>query len=346
MKRRTFLWKSLSAIGAAAVSFNGISRTRNPEERDKIISVNGILEPESMGFTLSHEHLLVDFSGAAVYDPDAWDRDKVMKIMLPYLSEIKKYGCRTFVDCTPEFLGRDPLLLKELSRISGLNILTNTGLYGASDNKYLPEYAFRESAGELAQRWIREFREGIAGTGIRPGFIKIGVNNQSLSEVHKKLVEAAAMTHLQTGLTIASHTGGAIPAFEEILVLREQGVDPSAFIWVHAQMEHDPDNWIKAAVEGTWISLDGVSADKTGDYVSWLTELKNRGLLKKVLVSHDAGWYTPGQVNGGSIRGFTDVFEHLIPALREDGFNENDLDQIFVRNPARALRIKVRQAGN
>jgi phosphotriesterase-related protein len=159
-------------------------------------------------------------------------------------------------------------------------------------------------------------------------------------------VEAAAMTHLQTGLTIASHTGGAIPAFEEIHVLREKGVDPSAFIWVHAQMESDPENWIKAAGQGTWISLDGVSADKTGDYVHWLKELKNRGLLKKVLVSHDAGWYTPGQPNGGAIRGYADVFQHLIPALRQDGFNDKDVDQIFVRNPATAFRIKIRKVRN
>ncbi len=133
---------------------------------------------------------------------------------------------------------------------SGLNIITNTGYYGAVNNKFIPGYAFNESADQIAGRWTKEWEEGIEGTGIKPGFIKIGVNGGPLSDMHKKLISAAARTHLKTGLVIASHTGPAVPAFEQIEILKDEGVSPEAFIWVHAQSEKDPANRIKAAQVG------------------------------------------------------------------------------------------------
>jgi phosphotriesterase-related protein len=343
MLRRTFVQQASLGLGTVFLSHAGFPAKELFDSPGKIITVNGDLDPAKMGFTLSHEHILVDFSGAKNYDPNAWDRDEVADAVIPYLREIRQFGCDTFVDCTPEFLGRDPVMLKNISIKTGLNIITNTGLYGASDNKYLPDYAFHEEASELAERWINEFRFGIGPTGIKPGFIKIGVNNQQLSLIHQKLVTAAALTHLKTGLTIASHTGGSVPAFEEIQVLEENGVAPSAFIWVHSQMEEDQDKRIKAAKAGAWISLDNVTGENFKDYVNWLVNFKAHGLLKKVLISHDAGWYSPGQKNGGVIRGFTDVFKFLIPAIKSEGFTEDELNQLFVRNPAEVLRIKIKK---
>ena len=75
------------------------------------------------------------------------------------------------------------MLLRRLSRASKLHILTNTGYYGAANDKFLPPHAFTESADQLAARWIREAREGIDGTGIKPAFMKIGVDAGPLSDV-------------------------------------------------------------------------------------------------------------------------------------------------------------------
>jgi phosphotriesterase-related protein len=64
-----------------------------------------------------------------------------------------------------------------------------------------------------------------------PGFIKIRVEGDPLSDLHRKLVIAAARTHLKTGLTICSHTGPAVLAFEEL-----------EFVWTHAQNEKEKSN--------------------------------------------------------------------------------------------------------
>jgi phosphotriesterase-related protein len=317
--------------------------SQSPAPR-QIMTVTGAIPAKSLGKTLIHEHILVDFVGADRIRPDRWDRQTVRRAVMPYLDEVKKRGVQSILDCTPAFLGRDVRLLQEISQESGLSILTNTGYYGAVDNKYLPTWAFTETDAQLAARWIREFEEGIEGTPVRPGFIKIGVGSGALSELHQKLVRAAAMTHLATGLTICSHTGPALPAFQEMEILHGLGVHPSAFVWVHAQNESDKSRYTTAAKKGAWVSLDGMGWGNFDGYATWLHELKVTGQLNKVLISHDAGWYRPDEANPmEKFVGYTNLFDNLFPLLKEKGFSEKDFDQLLRKNPAEAFGIALRK---
>ena len=313
-------------------------------EKDGIImTVNGPISSRDMGVSLVHEHILVDFIGADKITEQRWDKSKVIERSLPFLKQIKDLGCQTLVECTPEYLGRDPLLLKFLSYSSGLNIITNTGYYGAVNNKFLPQHAFTETADQLAFRWTMEWVDGIEETLAKPGFIKIGVSNDTLSDIHKKLVIAAARTHLNTGMTIASHTDPAIPAFEQIAILQNEGVAPEAFIWVHAQTEKDLNNHVNAAKMGAWIGFDGLNEKNLDDYVRMIKNMKDNKLLYKVLLSHDAGWYRPGEENGGEFRGYTTLFEKLIPLLQKENFTRREIHQLLVSNPSKAFTIRVRR---
>ncbi len=306
------------------------------------MTVKGKIKPSEMGLALTHEHVLVDFIKGATGEI-WWDREEVKSIVLPYLEEVKEFGCRTFFEFTPSYIGKDVRLLQELANATGLHIITNTGYYGAVNNKYMPAHAWDESAKQLAARWIRDFRKGMQGTNIRPGFIKIGVNPGPLSELHQKLVKAAALTHLKTGLTIASHTGPAEPALQEIELLKENGVHPGAFVWTHAQNEKDFTNHIKAAEMGTWISLDGIRVKKLDRYLSMLQNLKEHGHLNRILLSHDAGWYRPGEEKGSKYRGHTTLFSHLLPLMRDNGFSQDEIDLLLIRNPMEAFTIAVRK---
>jgi phosphotriesterase-related protein len=287
--------------------------------------------------------MLVDFIGADSISADRWNRDSVENKVLPYLLEVKKYGVRTILDCTPSYLAKDPLLLESLSEKSGIQILTNTGFYGAVDGKYLPDFVQTETAEELAARWINEFQNGIEGTGIKPAFIKISVNEaDTLSEIDQKLVRAAAITHLKTGLTIASHTGTWKTAAQEVRILQEMGVDPSAFIWVHAQNDPDFKNYQVAAELGVWISLDGIGW-AIEPYKERLLFAKEKGILDQILISHDAGWYDPAKLGGGDFQPFTNIFEKLIPIVGSQGFTAQDWDLLLIQNPVAAFHIQVVQ---
>jgi phosphotriesterase-related protein len=308
-----------------------------------VITVNGRMPASLMQTTLIHEHFLVDFIGADKIDNNRWNRDDVAKKVLPYLFEAKKHGVKTIFDCTPAFLGRDVILQKRLSYESGLHIFTNTGYYGAMNNKYLPAFAFTESDEQLARRWIQEFKNGIGNSSVKPGFIKISVDAAPLSELHKKIVKAAALTHLQTGLTICSHTGIALPAFEQIELLQKMEVHPSAFVWTHAQVEQDKTQHVKAAKLGAWISLDAIGWGDVEIFADTIHNLKLAGLLKRVLISHDAGWYKPGEKDGGDFIGYTNIFTQLIPMLKKKGFADSDIKQLLVKNPAEAFAVRVRK---
>lgn len=338
--RRKFLKTGL-VLGLGMTGF-GNAATAAPKKK-QIMTVAGFIDASAMGNTLAHEHVLVDFIGAEEINPPRWDREAVMHKVLPYLEDAHAAGCRTVVECTPNYLGRDVALLKVLSGKTGLHIITNTGYYGGSDNKYLPAHAFHESAAQLARRWTDEWKNGIDGTPIRPGFMKISVNASHLSDISLKLVQAAALTHLNTGLTIASHTGPAVPAFEQIEILKTNKVSPDAFIWVHAQNERDLDQHVRAAREGAWISLDGLRSEHIDAYVEKLLYLKQKECLHRVLVSHDAGWYDPGKPDGGNFREYTTLFRKLIPALEQKGFSEKDVMQLIQANPAEAFAIGIKK---
>jgi len=325
-------------IGLFVVAIFTSCNIREP----KVITVNGEIPLGAMGKTLHHEHLLVDFIGADSTGYHRWNRDSVVEKVLPYLIEIKEMGYKTLVECTPEYLGRDPELLKILSKKSGIQLITNTGYYSAVNAKFLPEHAFTETASQLAERWINEARNGIEGTGVFPGFIKIAVERGPLEEINRKVVEAAAITHKATGLTVMSHTGPALPAFQQIDILKKAGVHPSAFIWTHAQNEPDFNNHFKAAQMGAWVAFDNFTRDNLEKYVKFAREMKTRGLLHKLLFSHDAGWYKPGEPGGGNFRGFTDIENILIPALRDAGLSQQDIHQLFVTNPAKAFQVSKR----
>lgn len=344
MQRRSFLCSLPVALAAP-----WLLRANPPDDvTGQILTVRGPIKPTDFGTALIHEHVLVDFIGADKITPDRYRRDEVATRVLPFLQEIKALGVNSLVECTPAYLGRDPLLLKTLSEKTGLHLLTNTGYYAAAGNRYLPPQAYAETAEQLAQRWIGEFREGIDGTGIRPGHLKISVNapKRTLEELDRKIVTAAGLTHRQTGLTITSHTGLAQPAREQLDLLRGLGVSPSAFIWTHAQAEAFTNKTLEPYAEiaqrGAWVSLDGVSDDNAGTYAEILQFLKEKNRLDRVLLSHDAGWYRPGEPNGGEFRPFTAIFKVLLPKLRAQGFSESDVRQLLVTNPAAAFAIRVR----
>ena len=304
-----------------------------------VATVTGTVPSDRLGVTLVHEHVLVDFVGAAEVSPRRYDRDAAFRKALPYLKQVHGLGCRTLVECTPAYLGRDPLLLKQLSEATGLNILTNTGYYGAANDKFVPAHAWKETAEQLAARWIAEARTGIDQTGIKPAFIKIGVDPGPLSDIDSKLVAAAARTHLVVGLPVWSHTGDGPAALAQLALLKREGMPLRAFVWVHAQNERDPAVYQRVAEEGAWISFDGLGPDDVDRYVELVAAMRSAGHLDRVLLSHDAGWYHVGEPGGGTYRPYDTLFTTFVPRLRARGFAEAEIQQLLVENPRRALTV-------
>jgi phosphotriesterase-related protein len=312
----------------------------SPKREGIIMTVTGPVNPADLGAMLPHEHVLVDFIGAAKITPKRYSEAEAYKVILPNLYAVRQTGCRCLVECTPDFLGRNVRMLQKLSTASGIRIVTNTGLYGAAAHKYLPAYVQRETAAQLAARWTNEWKNGIGNTGIKPGFIKSGVDKGPLTPLQRKLVEAAGLTWKQTGLPIGIHTGNGVAAVEEAEILKGLGVPLQSFIWIHAQNETNPELHEKLAAAGAWISLDGLSKYVAEDYINRLARLKSAGFLDRVLISHDAGWYNVGQKGGGTFRDYNYLLGTFVHLLPRHGFTAMDIRKLTIENPARAFTIK------
>src|SRR5262249_49464350 len=145
-------------------------------------------------------------------------------------------------------------------------------------DKYLPQDALREPVDALAERWMREWERGIEGTGVRPGFIKIGVDPATgdpprLSAVDEKLVRAAARASRRTGLTVACHTAQGAAGVEEARIFAEEGVDRRRLIVVHTDAEPDAAWHFRIAETGAWVEYDGIGSRPVDEHVRLVREM-------------------------------------------------------------------------
>jgi len=341
MTRRELLEQAGSAALLAGQPWKlgtAVQRQR-PERMEpmKLMTVTGEVRASDLGVMLPHEHVMVDFVGADKTGPHRWDAEEVFRTMLPRLKAAREAGVTCMAECTPMFLARDVNLLKRLSLASGVRLLTNTGLYKAP---FLPAYASTEGADALARRWISEWKAGIEGTGIRPGFIKIAVNPGPLEPIQRKIVTAAARTANATGLAIACHTGPGVAALECLEVLRSEKTPLDRFIYVHADGEPERKFHLEVARAGAWVEYDSVGWRPVGEHVKLVTAFLAEGPAERLLLSHDAGWYHVGEPGGGDIRPFTPLFTELLPQLRQAGVRQSVLDRLVSDNPRRAFSLR------
>lgn len=347
MTRRTLLkWLGMTAgalpwIGGRAASATPRSATALAADAEgQIMTVTGPVPPDELGPALPHEHILSRFGVPPARHPD-YDLRDLFDTVVPVLEEVKALGGDAIMDCTAAYFGRAPLVLHRLAEITGLRLITNTGYYGAADDRYVPDHAYDETAEALAARWLAEWTDGVDGTGVRPGFIKTAVDEGPLSAIDRKLVRAAAKTHRESGLPIAVHTSGNVPAARaQLSILDEEGVDPSAWIWVHAQNVDDVGALVEAAERGAWIEFDGLApGDEIEHHLELVRAMQKRGLLDRVLLSHDGSSYPP---EGTEPRPYDTLFRTFRPRLRSAGVGDETIRRLTVDNPRRAFTVRVR----
>ena len=142
MHRKDFIRSGFLLCTPYVQPLRSIMRVMGQE--DYVMTVNGHISSADAGFTLTHEHILVDFIGADKITTSRYNESEVYDKALPVLQEAVKNGCKTLVECTPNYLGRNAGLLQRLSKASGLHIISNTGYYGAAKEKFLPRHAYTD----------------------------------------------------------------------------------------------------------------------------------------------------------------------------------------------------------
>jgi phosphotriesterase-related protein len=183
------------------------------------------VNPSRLGVTLSDEFLVCDFSGANAPGAIRYDMEKAFEQILPELVSLKTAGCETLVESTPAYMGRNVKFLQRLSKASGLNILTNTGYSAQENGRYLPASVETEQAEDIAFGWIREAWYGIGESGIRPGVIRIGIDNGGLTATAANSSRRLA-AHLETGLPILVQSADGLGVAEALSLMRKRAWRP------------------------------------------------------------------------------------------------------------------------
>lgn len=302
-----------------------------------IYTVLGPIAESDLGITLMHEHIMVDYIGADGVSKDRYSLSEVVETMLPYLKELKKAGCQTLVDATPPGNGRDVQVLRECALRSGVNIVTCTGTFR---DKGVSTAIRAMSIDEIVALWEEEFLEGIEETGIRPGFIKIALDDGPISHLQRKILRAAARTSLRTGLPIQSHTILPATVREAAEVLKEEGLPFDHFIWTHSDCERDVAAMVEMGRRGMWLQIDSIGFFPQEEHVQILKTLIKAGLLEQLLLSQDRGWYVVGKDKGKYVNPYHPILTEFIPLCQRRGLTDAEIEQMLVKNPARVLCIK------
>lgn len=305
----------------------------------QIQTIKGTVNPDSLGLILPHEHLFTDLRGPTAADYAQRDPESVVRVVAPYLADAAALGVTAMVECSTVGVGRNISILRSLSESTPVYIIAPTGVYR---DAYIPDSMRQSSVDALAKLWTHELMEGIEGTSIRAGFIKLAMSDDGPTALEVRNLQAAVLTSQATGALIASHTIGGNVARKEMDVLEAAGHDLRRFVWIHAQTEPDVSVLKEAARRGAYVELDTVGApfQSQPELLDRVVDLVEAGFLQNILLSHDAGWFDPSRHDGipeGGYRGYTALVQDFIPALLTRGITPEQVHCITVLNPREAF---------
>jgi phosphotriesterase-related protein len=305
-----------------------------------IQTIKGRVPVEDLGLILPHEHLFTDLRGPRAKGYAKADPATVGKVMKPFLEEAYRAGVTVLVECSTVGVGRNIEVMQYLADLTPIHLILPTGVYREA---YIPPTHRMLNERELADLWIRELCQGVEGTKILAGFIKIAMSDEGPTEIEIRCLRAAAIASQATGAVIASHTANWGVACKEMDILEEEGLDLSCFIWVHANLDSETDHHQDAARRGAYVEFDAIGAEWQDQQalLSYTLKMIEAGYGHQVLLSHDAGWFDPATPDGkspeGQIRGYTELVKGFIPQLRGQGLSDETLHRLTVTNPARAF---------
>ena len=220
----------------------------------EVMTVTGPVPAAELGFTLMHEHLLLDLLR------DSWSVNNLLYEPELAILEISRYrdaGGVTLVDLTNRGLGQRPLDIQAIAERTGLNVVLGCGWYR---EPYYEPYLQRWYADRIAEQMILDLTEGIDGTGVKAGIIgELGAHERWVSPVEERMLRAGARAHKMTGVTITTHGTKSPVALRQLDILAEEGVDPGRVVVGHSHSWPYPEFHREIVRRGAWLSFDTIS---------------------------------------------------------------------------------------
>lgn len=306
------------------------------EVEQRLITTKGGMALEQLGLILPHEHIFVDLGPVEAKSYQYAQAAEVVDLMLPELKQAKAAGVTALVECTPVGVGRRVDIVKTVADAADLPVVVATGIY---HEPFVPAWAHEASETNLYAWMLTELTEGIGGTGVKAGFIKLSASDNGITACEAKILRAAARAATETGAVIGSHTIRGEVVLKQLDILAQAGHDPTRFIWIHTQAEPDLAMHTAVAERGAWLEFDAIGSEQFSDayFTERLTSLIAAGFTRQLLLSHDRGWYDPSKPGGGVPKPFTYLTDTFLPKLVQAGVSPERVDVLTRQNPFRAF---------
>jgi phosphotriesterase-related protein len=289
------------------------------------------------GAVLFHEHVQFGWPGFQL-DPLARrgaDPDEAARA----LDELADAGYGALVDATPIECGRDLALLAAVARRTRLQIVAATGLY--ERERGYPLHFASLSAQDLADLYTRDL-SAADGRG-QAGVIKVATGPPPFARRERRALEAAGMVSRARDVPVISHAESLVTAWAQLEILTEAGARPERIVLGHLDDEwRDPDGLAALIAAGAYVGIDrfGHTARLPDERrVELLAALHARGLLRRVLISHDAPLVFLGRISVGTPgrNPFLHIHTRVVPRLPAAGFAPADVDRLLQDNPTAFL---------
>nr|XP_032602547.2 phosphotriesterase-related protein isoform X2 [Taeniopygia guttata] len=301
-----------------------------PSLSGKVQTVLGPVEPDCLGYTLTHEHLTMDYSSC--FCPPSPGQEPLsngpieMKNLFwikqnPYshkenlllyqetdavreeLLHFKAAGGGTIVENTTTGIGRDMNTLKKLAEETGVHIIAGAGFYVDSTHSSQTQAMTVEQLTEII---VDEVLKGADGTNIKCGVVgEIGCS-WPLTPSEHRVLQATAQAQAQLGCPIIIHPGrNSDSPFQIIRILQEAGADASKTVMSH---------------------LDRIRM------------LIDEGYEDRILMAHDV--HTKNRLMKYGGHGYSHILKNIIPKMLIRGISQDKIDKILLANPKRWLTFK------
>jgi phosphotriesterase-related protein len=311
-------------------------------------TVLGTLVASELGFTLSHEHI-ADAPGVLERLPKVWGgRAGLIARAIEQFKVVKAAGIDTVVDLTTYDVGRDVRFLEVVSRESGMTMIASTGQRFFPPRSRKVEMPARTVSG-LSDFFRKEIEEGIDGTRIRAGVIKVGTDAGRPTPLEEVGLRAAARASKATGVPIRIHTHAAQRGGDsDAAILEEEGMSPTRVSFDHSDDSGDVDYLLGLARRGYFLSMDHVHRGLRTDFqpsyerrVECIKALVSAGFDRQLFLSNDSefgGSLLPEELRDwretlDAPEGMLFVTRRLLPRLIESGVSAEQIHAMTVRNP-------------
>jgi len=323
----------------------GAPADRGTAPAGSVATVESVLGPvpaDNLGWTLAHEHFFTktyDVPGMYLANP---------RVAAMELTDAAAVGTRTVIDLTTLDMGRDPRALADLSTDVGVQIIMGTGWY--THKTYPATHALTSTQG-LTEALLRDIEEGV--DGIRPGVIgEIGVAGEQVEAREERVLRAVARAHRGSGLPVFLHQQRVLSGPAALEILREEGMRPEHVVFCHMDSIEDIAAHEIAAQLGVWLSYDRIQGwDLVFQLRPWEVEHRHvlldrarlHGYLDRVLLSTDCCVLGDLARYGGP--GYAYTHGSFAQQLRDRGYSDAELDQLFAQNPRRVLTGRPTSGG-